>query len=48
MEILRATKFLLDRGAQITATLMSTLYNASPLVQGGLEIPCLVGDTLYG
>ena len=37
MEISRPTKYLLDRGARITATLTSTSYYASPLVQGGLE-----------
>lgn len=42
MEISRVTKFLLDRGAKITATLRSTNYRRSPLVQGGLEIPCSV------
>ena len=33
-EISRATKFLLDRGAQISAILTSTDYRRSPLVQG--------------
>ena len=42
MEISRATKFLLDRGATVTATLTSTYYRISPLVQGGLEVPCKV------
>ena len=42
MEISRPTKYLLDRGARIIATLTSTSYYASPLVQGGLEIPCLI------
>lgn len=40
MEISRPTKFLLEQGAEITATLMSSY--ACPLVQGGLEIPCFV------
>ena len=40
--ISRPTKFLLDRGALIFATLTSTNYCVSPLVQGGLEIPCRV------
>ena len=35
-------KFLLDRGAKISAVLMSTHYRRSPLVQGGMEIPCKV------
>lgn len=42
MENSRATKYLLDRGARVVATLTSTNYCVSPLVQGGLEIPCLV------
>ena len=35
-------KFLLDRGAKISAVLISTHYRRSPLVQGGMEIPCKV------
>lgn len=38
----RATKFLLDCGTRIIATLTSCNYCVSPLVQWGLEIPCLV------
>ena len=41
-QIFRATKFLLDRGANVTARLSSTHYQRSPLFQGGLEIPCTV------
>ena len=41
-EISRASKFLLDRGADMTAKLTSTDYRRSPLVQGGIEIPCKV------
>ena len=41
-EISRATKFLLDRGAVVTTTISSNTYRRSPLVQGGLEIPCTV------
>ena len=37
-EISRASKSLLDRGAQISATLTSADYRRSPLVQGGLEM----------
>ena len=48
LEIYRFTKFLLDRGATITATLSSTHYRRSPLVQGGLEIPCVVNAKLIG
>ena len=42
MEISRMTKFLLDRGTRIEATLSSTHCRQSPLVQGDLEIPCMV------
>ena len=40
-KISRATKFLLDRGANVT-DLSSTYYRRSPLFQGGLEIPSTV------
>ena len=40
MEISRPTKFLLDRGAIIKSKLTGKKYRRSPLVQGGLEIPC--------
>lgn len=39
-EISRSTTLLLDRGAKITAKLITTHYRRSPLVQGGLEIVC--------
>ena len=42
MEISKPFKFMLDRGALIDATLTSASPYASPLVQGGLEITCLV------
>lgn len=42
MEISQPTKFMLNGGATVTATLTSTSYRASPIVQGGLEIPCRV------
>lgn len=41
-ELSRTLKFLLARGARISAVLTSTHYRRSPLVQGGLEIPCEV------
>ena len=40
IEISRITKFLIERGARIQATLTSTHYRRSPFVRGGLEIPC--------
>ena len=46
LEISRFTKFLLARGATITATLSSRHHRRSPLVQGVLEIPCLVNAKL--
>ena len=42
IEVSRLTKFLLDRGAAVSATLISTRYRSSPLVQGGLEIQYVV------
>ena len=48
LETSQFTKFLLDRAATITATPSSTHYRRSPLVQGGLEIPCVVNAKLIG
>ena len=48
LEFLRFTKFLLDHGATINATLSSTHHGRSPLVQGGLDIPCVVNGKLIG
>ena len=42
MENSRVTKYILDRGARVYAILTSTNYCVSPLVQGGLEIPCRI------
>ena len=39
---------MLDRGATITATLSSTQNRRSPLVEEGLEIPCVVNAKLIG
>ena len=33
----------MDRGQRFTVALTSSQYYVSPLVQGGLEIPCKVG-----
>ena len=41
-ELSRTLKFILDRGARILAVLTSTHYRKSPLIQGGIEIPCQV------
>ena len=48
MEIARASKYLIDRGAVFMVELVSTNYRHSPLVQGGLEIPAKVTVTLPG
>ena len=45
-EISRATKFLIDRGAKVEATISSNNYRRSPFVQSGLEIPCKVSVTM--
>ena len=42
------TKFLLDRGAAAYAELTSTHYRRSPIMQGGLEIPCKITVKLHG
>ena len=42
MELSKLSKFLIDRGALVEAELSSTNYRRSPLVQGGLEIPCII------
>ena len=44
-EVSRITKFLLNRGATITAEITSDHYRRSPLVQGGLEVPCMIKVT---
>ena len=48
LEISRFTKFLLDRGATITAPVSSTHYRGLPLAQEGWEIPCVVNAKLVG
>lgn len=48
IEISRVTKFFIDRGATITAQLVGNHYRRSPLVQGGLEIPCKVTAMILG
>ena len=40
IEILRTTRFIIARGAIVEAQLTTAHYRRSPLVQGGLEIPC--------
>ena len=47
-EVSRITKFIIDRGAKVTAELQGTHYRRSPLVKGGLEIPCKVTVSMLG
>ena len=48
VEIFGATTFLLDRGVEDKVKLTETHDHRSPLVQGGLEIPCkLQAGTKY-
>ena len=48
MEISRVTKFFIDRGAAATAELTSEYYRRSPLIPGGLEIPCKITTKISG
>ena len=48
MEISRVTKFFIDRGGSIIAELTSDHYRRSPLIQGGIEIPCKVTAKIAG
>ena len=48
MEISRITKFIPQRGARVQATVSGKHYRRSPLIQGGLEVPCLVTVTMPG
>ena len=47
-EISRPTKFLIDRGARVTAEITSSHYRKSPLLQGGLEVRCKVTVAMPG
>ena len=42
MEISRTTKFLMDPSTRLTASLRTTYYCRSSLMQYGLEIPCSI------
>ena len=46
MGISRVTKFFIDRGGSIIADLTSDHYRRSPLIQGGIEIPCKVASKI--
>ena len=45
-ELSRITMFLILRGAKVSAKLRERYYRRSPLVQGGLEVPCHIIVTL--
>ena len=47
-EVSRFTKFITDRGATVSVMLTETYYRRSPLVKGGLEIPCKVSVSIRG
>ena len=48
MEISRITKFIIDRGAQVAVKICGRHYRRSPLIQGGLEVPCEIKITMVG
>ena len=48
MEISRITKFIADRVVKCTLKICEMHYRRSPLVQGGLEVPCEVTITMIG
>ena len=48
IEISRITKFIIDRGAQVTIKIRGRHYRRSPLIQGGLEVPCEIKITMLG
>ena len=48
MTISRITKFILQKGAGVQATVTGKPYRLSPLIQGGLEVPCPVTVTVPG
>ena len=45
-EISRPTKYLLDRGVIVKATITSEHYRKSPIFQGGLEVRCVIAVTM--
>ena len=48
MEISWITKFIPQKGARVQAAVTRKHYRLSPLIQGGLEVPCLVTVTMPG
>ena len=47
-KVSRITKFIIDRCATVSVMLTRTHYRRSPLVKGGLEIPCKVSVSMRG
>ena len=47
-EVSHITKFIIDRGATVSVLLTGTHYRRSPLVKGGLEIPCKISVSVRG
>ena len=47
-EMSRITKYFMDRGGEVSVSLKGKHYRRSPLVQGGLEIPCSVCIKIVG
>ena len=47
-EVFRITKFIIDCSATVSAMLTGTPYRRSPLVKGGLEIPCEASVSMRG
>ena len=45
-EVSRIAKFIIDRGATESVMVTGTHYRRSPLVKGGLEIPCKVSVSM--
>ena len=45
-EISRQTKYFLDRGVIVTATITSEQHRKAPLFQGGVEIRCVITVTM--
>ena len=47
-EVSSITKVIIDGGATVSVMLTGTHYRRSPLVKGGLEIPCKVSVSMRG
>ena len=47
-KVSRITKFIIDRCATVSVMLIRIHYRRSPLIKGGLEIPCKVSVSMCG